>query len=299
LSKMPVKLGDVADIFVGTQTSADSVFVLEQCHEHDGLVEGYSKALEHTVIIESPVTRAFLRGKDIRRYEEPTSELRLVCPYIISPDSCSLLKPDDLKSRYPSAYRYLESARGILAEREKGHFEGLGWYQFGYPKSMTQFQYQKIAVPDYNNVASFTFDAGGHFFKTGYGVVLKRKDWSALYLLGLLNSQLLFSYLLSIGTTLRGGYVRFWTQYLAQLPLPAIDVSAAADMAMHDEMVRLVNQMLTLHRQLAAAGTDREKSGLQLQIAALDAAIDSLVFRLYGLSTTDQETLQQTSRGLS
>jgi hypothetical protein len=41
--------------------------------------------------------------------------------------------------------------------------------------------------------------------------------------------------------------------------------------------------MLTLHRQLTATGTDREKSGLQLQIAALDRAIDSLVFRLYDL----------------
>jgi len=156
---------------------------------------------------------------------------------------------------------------------------------------MTQFQYQKITVPDYNNVASFTLDAGGYFFKTGYGIILKRQDWSALYLLGLLNSKLLFSYLLSIGTTLRGGYVRFWTQYLAQLPMPAIDLSVATDKAMHDDMVRLVDQMLTLHRQLAAAGTAREKSALQVQITALDSSIDVLVFRLYGLSDADVLTI--------
>ena len=35
------------------------------------------------------------------------------------------------------------------------------------------------------------------------------------------------------------------------------------------------------------AGDDREKSGLQLQIAALDRAIDSLVFRLYDLADSD------------
>jgi len=34
-------------------------------------------------------------------------------------------------------------------------------------------------------------------------------------------------------------------------------------------------------------GDDREKSGLQLQIAALDRAIDFLVFRLYDLSDAD------------
>jgi len=45
------------------------------------------------------------------------------------------------------------------------------------------------------------------------------------------------------------------------------------------------------------AGDDREKSSLQLQIAALYRAIDSLVFRLYDLSTTQKETLQQTEGG--
>jgi hypothetical protein len=56
---------------------------------------------------------------------------------------------------------------------------------------------------------------------------------------------------------------------------------------MYDEMVRFVDQMMTLHRQLAATGTDREKSGLQLQIAA----IDSLVFRLYRLGDKNVDTL--------
>jgi len=34
-----------------------------------------------------------------------------------------------------------------------------------------------------------------------------------------------------------------------------------------------------------------QRSGLQLQIAALDRAIDSLVFRLYGLSDSDAALL--------
>ena len=66
---------------------------------------------------------------------------------------------------------------------------------------------------------------------------------------------------------------------------------------MHDEMVRLVDQMLTLHRQLAATGTDREKSGLQLQIAALDRAIDSLVFRLYDLNAAEETAIRQANGG--
>jgi hypothetical protein len=39
------------------------------------------------------------------------------------------------------------------------------------------------------------------------------------------------------------------------------------------------------------AGDDCEKSGLQLQIAALDRAIDSLVSSLYGLSQQEEATI--------
>ena len=77
--------------------------------------------------------------------------------------------------------------------------------------------------------------------------------------------------------------------YLNPFPLCPVDFANSTDKTMHDEMVRLVDQMLTLHRQLSASGTDRERSGLELQIAALDRAIDSLVFRLYDLSPKEEE----------
>ena len=91
----------------------------------------------------------------------------------------------------------------------------------------------------------------------------------------------------------RGGYIRFFTKFVEKLPIRTIDFTSPTDKTMHDEMVRLVDQMLTLHRQFAASGTDREKSGLQLQIAALDRAIDSLVFRLYCLSDSDATLLSR------
>jgi hypothetical protein len=81
------------------------------------------------------------------------------------------------------------------------------------------------------------------------------------------------------------------TAYLNPFPLRPIDFANPVDKTMHDEMVHLVDQMLTLHRQLAATGTDREKSGLQLQIAALDRAIDFLVFRLYDIGPDEVRSI--------
>ena len=45
------------------------------------------------------------------------------------------------------------------------------------------------------------------------------------------------------------------------------------------------------------AGDDREKSGLQLQIAAIDRAIDSLVFRLYDLNAAEETAIRQAKGG--
>ncbi len=52
-------------------------------------------------------------------------------------------------------------------------------------------------------------------------------------------------------------------------------------------MVKLVEQMLELHKSLTAAQTPQEKTSLERQIAATDSQIDRLVYSLYGL--TDEE----------
>jgi type I restriction-modification system DNA methylase subunit len=52
----------------------------------------------------------------------------------------------------------------------------------------------------------------------------------------------------------------------------------------HNRMVALVEQMLSLHKQLAAAKTAHEKSVLQRQIDATDRQIDKLVYEFYGLT---------------
>ena len=285
LSEMPVKLGDVADVFVGTQTSADDVFVLDDCRLEGEYVVGMSKALGGTVKVEADCVKPFLRGKDIRRYEPIAATAQLICPYEITSENCRLLTATEMMDNFPLAMAHLMRNKAALSMREKGKFKGNNWYAFGYPKSMTLFQKPKIVVPDYNNVASFTFDDKGHFYKTGYGVISKENHLlSTFYILGLINTRLLFRYLTSIGTSLRGGYVRFWTQYISQLPIRTINLSAPADRAWHEQMVELVERMLDLHKRLAAAKTPPDRTALQRQIVATDRQIDRLVYELYGLT---------------
>ena len=59
------------------------------------------------------------------------------------------------------------------------------------------------------------------------------------------------------------------------------------DKARHDQMINLVEQMLTLHKKLAQAKVPQTNTVLQRQIETTDRQIDQLVYELYGL--TDEE----------
>jgi len=64
-----------------------------------------------------------------------------------------------------------------------------------------------------------------------------------------------------------------------------INSADPADRERHDRMVSLVEEMLTLHRQLAAARTAHEQENLKRRIAATNRLIDRLVYDLYNLTT--------------
>jgi predicted nucleic acid-binding Zn-ribbon protein len=67
------------------------------------------------------------------------------------------------------------------------------------------------------------------------------------------------------------------------------------DLERHDRMVALVEQMLALHRQLAAARTEHEQTNLRRQIDAADRRIDRLVYDLYNLTEEDIRIVEGTT----
>lgn len=106
-------------------------------------------------------------------------------------------------------------------------------------------------------------------------------------MLGLLSSKLLDFFLKHVSTQLRGGYYRYFTQYLKRLPIRLIDFSNPAEKKLHDDLVALVDVMLALHQRLQnAVGNEREQ--LQRQIEKTDREIDTLVYKLYGITDAER-----------
>ncbi len=55
-------------------------------------------------------------------------------------------------------------------------------------------------------------------------------------------------------------------------------------MEKHDRVVELVDEMLDLHKRLAAARSDADRTRLERAVKTTDRKIDALVYELYGLS---------------
>ena len=281
------KLGDVAARMAqGIRTSANEVYVLDKLTEKGDIITAYSKQLNREVELERNAVCFFLQGREIKSYRiQPSGKIVLV-PYRMHSRKSVLLTKDEMTHCFPKAWSYLLENKTHLENREKGKFSGTGWYGYGRLQNIDLMLLSKILVPDIADRASFALDEAGEYaFTSGYGITLKQGvDESPKFVLGLLNSRVLDYYLKKISTVMRGGFFRYFTQYIEQIPIRRVDFANPTDKASHDRMVQLVEQMLDLNKQLPDAKTGHEKTHIQRQLDATDRQIDRLVYELYGLT---------------
>jgi len=109
------------------------------------------------------------------------------------------------------------------------------------------------------------------------------------YLTGLLNSNLLNYFHLKVFYSIRipEGSLKYPINFLQQLPIPKIDFNNKKEKQQHDDLVRLVEQMLEAQQKYHISKIETDKKFLKQKIDAIDKQIDTLVYKLYNL--TDDE----------
>ncbi|NHZ71892.1 MAG: hypothetical protein GWP17_02250 [Aquificales bacterium] len=290
LVRMPVKFGDLANMFVGLQTSADTVFLFKDVViSNEKTTTVFSKQLKKEVEIESELLKPVVRSGKIGRYWANSTALVLF-PYKLQKGAAVLLSESEMETVYPNAWQYLTANKTLLSQRERGKFAKTGWYQL-YPKNLTLWEQPKIMMPYMiKKLSAFLDHSGSLYFVNvttgGFGITYLGNEDSK-YVVGLLNSKLLNWFMQQISTDFRGGYFAANKQFLVQLPIRTIDLSNIQDANKHDQVVSLVEKIADLHKRLATARLPQEKTILQRQLTATDRQIDQFVYQLYGL--TDEE----------
>jgi type I restriction-modification system DNA methylase subunit len=279
LSRMSTKLEDVAERMAqGIRTSANEVYVLNIVKTKGELITAYSQALERDVILERDAVSLFLQGREIKPFQILPSGKVVIIPYRTDEGVTMLIKERELKTNLPNTFAYLFENKSHLQERENGKMKGSNWYGFVYPKNIDVMKCSKILVPDIADRASFAIDEEGQYaFTSGYGITLKDDvGESPKYILGLLNSKLLDFYWKKVSTPLRGGFFRYFTQFIKQLPIRTINFSDSLEVKHHQLMVTLVDYILFLK-----ANTSEGDSRDQLIVSYFEQLVDALVYELY------------------
>jgi hypothetical protein len=293
LDHWPMKLGQVADLFVGVQTDADDVFILEEVRRSGTKVLCSSKHTCQEHWLEGEHLKPFLKGSlNIRRYGFSAVSKLLIFPYQACNGKSVLIPATDYAVRFPLTWAYLIECQPRLKVRNKGRM-GSDWYGYVYKKNHQKMSQPKLLVPSLATGGCFapdlegtyTFVGSGGGGGGGYGVTLHmdiRLDYS--YLLGILNSTLVTRYLRVTSTPFRGGYIALNRQYIENIPIRPIDFDNPADVALHDKMVMLVDRMLDLNKKKAAEKNPNILEQLETQISATDRQIDRLTYQLYNLT---------------
>ncbi len=281
LEDFPTKLSDVTDLFVGLQTDGDSIYILEQVEVKADKVKCFSKETEKEHLFENSHLKYLIKGSvNIKRYALENLSKRLIFPYFTEGNKSHLLKQSDYKESFPLTWDYLESNKKKLVTRNKGQM-GTEWYGYVYKKNHTKFDQKKLVVPSIAMQASFAYDSKGEYYFVGsgggggggYGITIKEEiPMSYEYLLGLLNSKLLDSYLQSYSSPFRGGYFAYNRQYIEKLPIYIPDASDKEKYPLTQKIEEMVKQILELRRK-----------GKTEDAEFLEKKIDEMVEKLYGV----------------
>ena len=131
LNKMALKLGMVADIFVGLQTSADDVFIMDLIEETPKTLQLKSKSLDTEWTFEKDLLFPIVSGTDVNRYASLPSRQYILFPYKVNNNLATLIDFKLIEEKYPKTAAYLKENKKRLEERERGKFRGYDWYRFG------------------------------------------------------------------------------------------------------------------------------------------------------------------------
>ena len=197
-------------------------------------------------------------------------------------------KPFVAETKHAADFRPL--LRGSLIQRYASLWNEDYWIRFGdwlaEPRYSANYDAaEKIVVRQTGDSLVATLDRQQFIVRDNLYTIVPRQAVALPFILALLNSRLLnWVYQSSINPEQGEALAQIKRGHLAQLPIRAINFEDASDALRHRRIVALVEQMLELHKCVAATQTAHDREMYARQIAATDAEIDALVYALYGLT---------------
>lgn len=231
------------EIKFGIKTGLNEAYIVNKI-EYERLISEDNKSKE--------IIKPFLDGNDVRKYCTDFKNKYL----IVAKTGIDIKK-------YKAVYNHLLNFKSRLEKRSD---KGKSWYDLRPCSYYDIFDSPKILYPDIALESRFTIDVN-KYYPNATLFIIPSDD---AYLLGLLNSKLIWYYLSKvcpvIGTETKRGRLRLKTIYLSNLPI-------VINSRFKSQIELLVKHILK-----------RKQENQNDDTTKLESEIDELVYKLYGLT---------------
>ncbi|EPT2005918.1 class I SAM-dependent DNA methyltransferase [Campylobacter coli] len=269
----PLKEWQGLNIYRGILTGYNEAFIISTEKRNEILENCKDEAEKERT---AKLIRKMLRGRDIKRYSYEWAGLWVIFipwhfPNVEKPKTM-LENEQDLKEQYPSLYKHLLSHKERLSKRNK---EETGiryeWYclQRWGANYYQEFEREKIGWQRITQEPSFILEKEYILLDSMAFMVANSKN-ELKYLLGFLNSNLIFYYFKNIGHLYSDKGFLLSNQYVEKFPIPKIN---SKNQNLADELINLADEILKAKEQDKNANTQE-----------LENKINSLVYKLYNLN---------------
>lgn len=270
IKNQPLRVKDIFEkIFQGIASSKDSVYFLTDCKLQRKYIRGFSKELDKYVEVERDFVKPLLKGDQVHRYEKLYTRNYVIFPYKLENGKAILYSEREIRTFFPKSYTYLKENELVLKGRENNRLKNDdNWFRYIYPKNLTLFAKPKLICPYLAHRSQFSQDVTGEFYINTkcFGLLRKKEiNLDHLFLLGILNSELMWFFIQNTGTVFRGGYFAYTPDYLNSFAIPN------ANAIQQKSIISLVTKILSQKSN----GKDTSK---------LEQQIDNIVYRLYELT---------------
>lgn len=247
-----VPLIALAQIPVGLQTSGDDVYIFKVSAETDTTYlfekDGVSYEVEKDICLPCIYDLSFDMAETIK------ANAQIIFPYKRINNKAHLIDEITMELEYPQAWEYLNRFKDQLSQRSFSN-KSPKWYQFGRTQSLAKFHNQpKLIWSVLSITPKYIYDEQDLQFTGGgngpyYGLIAK-SAYSPLYLLGLLAHPVLEAMIKVRASQFQGGYYSHGRQFLANLPIRALDLDNPAERAQYESIVRVVNHLINAHLEI-------------------------------------------------
>ena len=229
-------------------------------------------------------------------YEKIEANSYIIFPYKAVNGRPVLYSLAEMTEDFPHALAYLNRFKDKLDERNMPGRTTENWFAFGRSQSLKRFLAgEHLVWPVLSTSSNYVYDNDMVVFTGGgngpfYGIEKKATSQESIfYIQAILNHWLMELLVKSRASTFRGDYYSHGKQFIATLPIFKIDFENPAEVAKHQQIVEMVQNIMQLKEQLAFAPNAARRTVLEHSITAINAELNSAIDELYQVESQEVE----------